>query len=139
MKPEQRARKWIEKKAKKGVRSHPVGTIAFYGPDDRRATKAAVAIMPDQHSDATEMRRWFAETGDLRKDDTIFAEIAAFLQEHEVHSVVMVDGILGCPHEELPGRRRLPEMPLLGGAGSLGGQIESALSLGFGRQSLSTL
>lgn len=100
MKPEQRARKWIEKKARKGVRSHPVGTIAFYGPDDSRATKAAVAIIPDQHSDATEMRRWFAETGDLRKDDTIFGEIAAFLQEHEVHSVVMVDGILGCPHEE---------------------------------------
>ncbi|CAN7748305.1 hypothetical protein [Mesorhizobium caraganae] len=100
MKPESRARKWIEKKAKKGLRNYPVGTIAFYGPDDRRATKAAVAIIPDQHSDATEMRRWFAETGDLRKDDTIFGEIAAFLQEHEVHSVVMINGILGCPHEE---------------------------------------
>lgn len=48
----------------------------------------------------TELRRWFGETGDLRKDDMIFAEIAAFLWEQDVHSVVMVDGILGCPHEE---------------------------------------
>lgn len=100
MKPEQRARKWIEKKAKKGVRSHPVGTIAFYGPDDSRATKVAVAILPDKQSDASELRRWFTDTGDLRKDDTIFVEIAAFLREQEVHSVVMVDRILGCPHEE---------------------------------------
>ncbi|MBA1144525.1 hypothetical protein [Mesorhizobium neociceri] len=100
MKPEQRARKWIEKKAKKGVRSHPVGTIAFYGPDDSRATKVAVAILPDKQSDASELRRWFTDTGDLRKDDTIFVEIAAFLWEQEVHSVVMVDRILGCPHEE---------------------------------------
>ncbi|TIU38462.1 MAG: hypothetical protein E5W28_05955, partial [Mesorhizobium sp.] len=48
MKPEQRARKWIEKKAKKGVRSYPVGTVAFYGPDDSRATKVAAAILPHQ-------------------------------------------------------------------------------------------
>lgn len=100
MKPEQRARKWIEKKAKKGVRSYPVGTIAFYGPDDSRATKVAAAILPYQDSEVTELRRWFGETGDLRKDDMVFAEIAAFLWEQDVHSVVMADGILGCPHEE---------------------------------------
>lgn len=60
----------------------------------------AAAILPYQDSEVTELRRWFGETGDLRKDDKIFAEIAAFLWEQDVHSVVMVDGILGCPHEE---------------------------------------
>ena len=39
-------KKWLAKKAKQGMRSYPVGTIACYGPDDRRATKAAVSVIP---------------------------------------------------------------------------------------------
>jgi hypothetical protein len=100
MKPISRARKWLEKKAKRGVRSYPVGTIAFYGPDNRCATKAVASVVPDPESEPAELRRWFVETGDVRTDDTILAEIITFLRAHEVHSVAMVDGILGCPHEE---------------------------------------
>ena len=54
-------RKWLEKKAKRGMRGHPVGTIAFYGPDNRRATKAAVNIGMAPQSEPAELRRWFAE------------------------------------------------------------------------------
>jgi hypothetical protein len=50
-------RKWLEKKAKRGMRGYPVGMIAFYGPDNRRATKVAVAIIPAQQSEPAEMRR----------------------------------------------------------------------------------
>ena len=57
-------RKWLEKKAKRGMRGYPVGTIAFYGPDNRRATKVVVAIIPAQQSEPAEMRRWFGEPGD---------------------------------------------------------------------------
>jgi hypothetical protein len=49
-------RKWLEKKAKRGMRGYPVGMIAFYGPDNRRATKVAVAIIPAQQSEPAEMR-----------------------------------------------------------------------------------
>jgi hypothetical protein len=56
MKPDQRARKWIAKKAKLGVRSYPVGTIAFYGPDDLRATKVAVGLVPAPQPEATILR-----------------------------------------------------------------------------------
>lgn len=93
-------RKWLEKKTKRGIRGYPIGTIAYYGPDNRRATKVAVSIIPAPDAELTDMRRWFAETGDLRTDDAIIAEIAAFLRENDVKSVAAMDGIFGCPHEE---------------------------------------
>src|SRR5919112_827276 len=40
--------KRLGKKAKKGFRGYPVATIAFYGPDNRTATKVAVAIAAEQ-------------------------------------------------------------------------------------------
>lgn len=92
-------RKWLTKKAKAGVRGYPVGTIAFYGPDSRRATKAVAGIVTSSQSAPTELRKWFAEEGDIRVDRT-FEEIAAFLREHGVRSVAMADRIFGCPHEE---------------------------------------
>jgi hypothetical protein len=59
------------------MRGYPVGTIAFYGPDNRRATKVAVGIIPAPRSEPAEMRRWFGETGDVRLDETVFAEANA--------------------------------------------------------------
>lgn len=93
-------KKWLEKKSKRGLRSYPLGTVAYYGPDISRATKAAVGIMLGPDSDPVDLRRWFAETGDLRMDETIIAEIVAFLRESDVKSVVMTEGVVGCPHEE---------------------------------------
>jgi hypothetical protein len=95
-----RARKWLEKKAKRGMRGFPLATIAFYGPDNRRASKVAVGIIPMADAEADELRRWFDETGDVRTNETILTEIVDFLREHEVHSVAMPDRLIGCPHEE---------------------------------------
>lgn len=91
--------KWLRKKARQGMRGYPVGTIAFYGPDNRRASKAAVTCIRVEGAEP-ELRRWFSETADVRTDETILAEIAAFLKQSSVHSVAMADGIIGCPHEE---------------------------------------
>lgn len=60
--------KWLQKKAKKGARAYPVGTVAFYGPDDRRATKVAAAVIEHEGEEPSELRRWTAQVGDLRKD-----------------------------------------------------------------------
>ena len=92
-------RKWLEKKAKRGVQSYPVGTVAFYGSDDRRASKMAAAIIPTPEAEASELRRWFSDTADLRADEAVLTEVAQFFREREVRSVAM-SGILGCPHEE---------------------------------------
>jgi hypothetical protein len=42
----QRIRKAFSKRAKKGFRGYPVATIAFYGPDDKLATKVVASIIP---------------------------------------------------------------------------------------------
>jgi hypothetical protein len=92
-------RKWLDKKSKPGFRGYPVGTIAFYGLDDQRASKVAVAVIVAPDTEPVALRRWFAESGDVRTDTT-FEEIALFLRGHEVHSVVMPKEMMGCPHEE---------------------------------------
>jgi hypothetical protein len=91
--------KWLRKKAKQGMRGYPVGTIAFYGPDNKRASKVAVSVIPQEGAEP-KLRRWFAETHDARADKGVLDEIVAFLREHSARSVAMVDGIIGCPHEE---------------------------------------
>ncbi|MET3336873.1 MULTISPECIES: hypothetical protein [Bradyrhizobium] len=91
--------KWLHKKAKQGMRGYPVGTLAFYGPDNQRASKVAVSVIRYEGAEP-DLRRWFSETGDVRTDPTILSEIAAHLRQSSVHSVAMVDGIIGCPHEE---------------------------------------
>ena len=92
-------RKWLDKKRKLGFRGYPVGTIAFYGPDAERASKAAVAVIVAPDTEPVALRRWFADSGDVRNDKT-FKEIALFLRDNEVHSVAMTKEMMGCPHEE---------------------------------------
>jgi hypothetical protein len=38
--------KRLGKRTKRGFRGYPLATIAFYGPDDTRASKVAVGIIP---------------------------------------------------------------------------------------------
>ncbi len=91
--------KWLRKKAKQGMRGYPVGTIAFYGPDRNRASKVAVGVIAYEGAGA-DLRRWISETGDVRDDAAIFSAIAEHLRGRGVHSINMVDRIIGCPHEE---------------------------------------
>lgn len=118
--------KWLRKKAKQGMRGYPVGTIAFYGPDNRRASKAAVSCTQAEGAEPA-LRRWFSETGDVRTDATTLAEIAAFLKQHSVHSVAMVDGIIGCPHEEgidYPTGQSCPHCPYWKGRDRWTGELD---------------
>jgi hypothetical protein len=97
----ERAHKRLDRKAKKGLRGWPVATVALYGPDDRRATKLAVGIVPAEDAEASDLRRWLSEgQGDIRADNRVAEEVLAFITEAEAKSVVMTDRIIGCPHEE---------------------------------------
>ena len=100
MKLRSRNKNPLFKKARKGFRGYPVATIAFYGPDDCQATKVAVGIVTREGAEPDYLERWYADHGDLRSDDEVTALIRAFLVQHSVLSVVAVDRIIGCPHEE---------------------------------------
>lgn len=94
-------RKRLSKKAKKGFRGYPIGSLAFYGSDDRMATKMVASVVRgEREEDIVEMRKWFASDHDVRSDETFAEEVWAFFATHGVRSIVMPDRIIGCPHEE---------------------------------------
>jgi hypothetical protein len=90
----------LKKGARRGFRGYPVATVAFYGPDDTRVSKVAVGIVASEGAGADPLERWFSEDGDMRKDPAIGRQILEFTQQHGAKTVVVTDGIIGCPHEE---------------------------------------
>ena len=96
----ERARKRLRKRAKRGLRGYPVATVALYGPDDTRATKLTVGIVPAEDAEATDLRRWFSEGADIRNDAGVAEEVLAFIDAAGARSIVMTDRIIGCRHEE---------------------------------------
>ncbi len=109
-------RYWIEKKAQRKSRTFPVGTIAYYGPDDRFASKVVAGILLHENDeDVTDMRTWFCSEGvDVRLDMQINQEILDFLDQYQVGSVGMMDRIIGCPHQEgidYPEGEKCPQCP----------------------------
>lgn len=92
----------LHKKARRGFHGYPIASVAFYGPDDRRASKVAVGIVAREGAHGDPLERWFADDDetDLRHDPRVGAEIVAFIEKHGAKSVAMPDRIIGCPHEE---------------------------------------
>jgi len=104
----------LAKRAKRGFRGYPVATIAFYGPSADRASKVAVGIVEHEGVEPEILESWHSEDRDVRYDDEIGFEIIAFIRAHNVLSVVMVDRIIGCPHQEgidYPDGEICPECP----------------------------
>ena len=76
---------------------YPLGTVALYGPDDKRTTKMAAGVI--MHATAEPIiQRWVAT--DVTTNPKVQNEIQTFFKKHGVKSVVMTDGNMGCPHEE---------------------------------------
>jgi len=97
---EDRFLKRLRKKARKGLRGWPIATVAFYGPNLHQATKAAVGIVPSENAEVEELRAWLVDRSDIRSDPGIAREILEFIEEHQVRSVAITDGIIGCPHQQ---------------------------------------
>jgi len=105
--------KSLRKKAKRGFRGYPIATVAFYGPDDKRASKVAVGLVVAENEKVT-MQRWFSEEDDVRTEPAILQAVLDFIKAHAVRSVVMTDRIIGCPHEEgidYPEGQKCPQCP----------------------------
>ena len=95
----ERSLKRLQKKARRGMRGYPVGTVATYGPNNLRASKVVASVVAFDGAEPN-MREWVAEVGDVRDDSQIANEILAFFEECGVLSVAMADRIIGCPHQE---------------------------------------
>jgi hypothetical protein len=76
---------------------YPVGTVAFYGPDDRTTTKIAAGVILHEDADPI-VKRWVAT--DVTTSPKVQQEMKDFFLEYGVTQVAMSDGNMGCPHEE---------------------------------------
>ena len=64
----------LKQKARRGFRGYPIATVAFYGPDDTRASKVAVGIVAAQDAEPVALHRWFDRDGDVRKNPAVASE-----------------------------------------------------------------
>jgi len=75
----------------------PIGTIAYYGPDDKTTTKIVAGVIKEEGAEPI-IKRWVAT--DVTTSPKVQKEIDRFFKKHGVKRVGMSDGNMGCPHEE---------------------------------------
>ncbi len=117
MKSVLKLKKSLEKKVNKGFRGYPIATAALYGPTNKLATKIVVGIVSSQKAEVDPMHKWFCNT-EIRNNSEIMQEMLDFIKEFNVSSVLMVDKIIGCPHEEgidYPNETSCPQCPFWAG------------------------
>ncbi len=79
--------------------AYPAATMAFYGPDDRLATKAVAVVVHSGDSERPDAScEWYSEDTDIRLDASLRQQMMEFLQAENVQRVVLADRIIGCPH-----------------------------------------
>jgi hypothetical protein len=109
---------WLGKKVQRGFRGYPIATVALYGPTADLATKIVVAIVRDEGREPDPLERWFSEDTDVRTNLAVGEKVLAFLKEHAAKSVIVTDGLIGCPHEEgidYPEGKSCPQCPYWAG------------------------
>jgi hypothetical protein len=108
----------LASKARRGFRGHPLATIAFYGPNRDVASKVVVAIFTQDNADPAQLMRWHNHEVDVREHDGVGQEVIAFLKSHGPRTVILSDGVIGCPHEEgsdYPEGQACPQCPYWAG------------------------
>ncbi|MEH6824267.1 MAG: hypothetical protein V7629_10200 [Motiliproteus sp.] len=93
-----KSKKLLAKKAKRGFQGYPLITIAYYGPNDKHATKVVVGFIAEEHAPA--LLEKFMTEADARMDATVHSAIIKIIERSGAKSVVLGAGIMGCPHEE---------------------------------------
>jgi hypothetical protein len=92
-------RPWSRGLARGGHGEWPVGTLAFYGPDNHHASKVVASIFAF-HGDEPLMKKWFEDRVDVRVDRRIGGEVSQFFRRHDARRIVVMEVVFGCPHEE---------------------------------------
>lgn len=76
---------------------YPIGTLAYYGPDDQTCTKIIASVINAPNA-RPQFRQWGDE--DVSSDPQVALEIGNFFRLNGVQDVVMTEGVVGCPHED---------------------------------------
>lgn len=76
----------------------PVGTVCYYGPDDKVTTKIAAGVVLREGEGPAYLERFVGT--DVARDEKVAEKVKALFARHGVKSVVVTAGNLGCPHEE---------------------------------------
>lgn len=76
----------------------PLATICFYGPDDKTPVKIAVGIINKLGGDTAVLKRWVGT--DVTTNPKVKREILEFIREHKAKQFVIMEGVIGCIHEE---------------------------------------
>ncbi len=88
---------WDVQDAEDDAVEFPIGTIAYYGPDDKTTTKIVAGVIEEEEAEPI-LKRWVATN--VTTSPKVQQEIDDFFTQHRVTRVGMSDGNLGCPHEE---------------------------------------
>jgi len=59
--PQGRNKKLLTKKVKKGHKGFPVATIAYYGPNNKIATKIVCGIIKSEETDVDPIKKWYSK------------------------------------------------------------------------------
>jgi len=78
--------------------AYPAVTIAQYGPDDKRVTKIVASVLSNPDEPAKDLKRWVGSN--VTTSATVREELLVFLAKHQVNSVILTAGVIGCIHEE---------------------------------------
>ena len=83
---------------KKPKLKHPVGTLAYYGPDNVTTTKIVAGVFSSADAAEPIIRRYVAS--DCLLNDRIQRQVSEFFADHGVKTILNPAGKIGCPHEE---------------------------------------
>jgi hypothetical protein len=106
---------WLRRFAGRRHQRYPIATLIFYGPDNRKASKAVLGIFASKDAEP-QLHKWFAESpdADLRYDTKLQNVWIEIIRREGVRSLAMMEEINGCPHEEgidYPVGQVCPECP----------------------------
>ena len=76
---------------------YPIGTVAFYGPDDKITTKIVAGVINREGAEPV-LERWVGTN--IKDSPKVKRQMEKFFKDHGVNSVVATDRNIGCPHEE---------------------------------------
>ncbi len=75
----------------------PIGTIVYYGPDDKMTTKIVASVFLAEDAPPI-TKKWSGDN--IVTNPQVIAELGRFFKENGVERVLMTGSNAGCPHEE---------------------------------------